>query len=418
MSCSICSHVGHNAATCTSHRVEDSARFLWTMFDFVEEQAKENYFEYYQPRNLPSSRIFENDWFLKFIKKSLKFELNDAFTGISHWKRSFPLFKNNVDTSGLTLSWMDHPDDLHYINDFFRLTTEYQDYKNYRSVPKYIKMFYHLALFVARKRLIRDYPYVNRTESNERNDTLNVASTANTRDTNERNDTVNTPSQAIVAPTQPSPETQSIASIHIPGVALNFNDMEGNRVFIHDQTGVREVQLAVPRQNNTVDLTTQLPTPPTMAVNTDNPPPAPTRRPGRPPRRRGVRQPARSQPERRSRRRELTEEEELMRRLAIEDPHIERRRIMKSKLTYCMEVPQTVYQNESDGCPVCGEDMKSGNMFAIQCGHPFCGDCLGNVINKSAPSCPCCREDIQTIKFRQGLAPEPFNELMKAIAST
>uniref|UniRef100_A0A6C0F811 RING-type domain-containing protein n=1 Tax=viral metagenome TaxID=1070528 RepID=A0A6C0F811_9ZZZZ len=388
------------------------------MFDFVEDQAKENYFEYYQPRNLPSYRIFKNDWFLKFIKKSLKFELNDAFTGISHWKRSFPLFKNNVDTSGLTLSWMDHPDDLHYINDFFRLTTEYQDYKNYRSVPKYIKMFYHLALFVARKRLIRDYPYVNRTESNERNDTLNVASTANTRDTNERNDTVNTPSQAIVAPTQPSPETQSIASIHIPGVALNFNDMEGNRVFIHDQTGVREVQLAVPRQNNTVDLTTQLPTPPTMAVNTDNPPPAPTRRPGRPPRRRGVRQPARSQPERRSRRRELTEEEELMRRLAIEDPHIERRRIMKSKLTYCMEVPQTVYQNESDGCPVCGEDMKSGNMFAIQCGHPFCGDCLGNVINKSAPSCPCCREDIQTIKFRQGLAPEPFNELMKAIAST
>jgi hypothetical protein len=106
-----------------------------------------------------------------------------------------------------------------------------------------------------------------------------------------------------------------------------------------------------------------------------------------------------------------------MRRLAREDPHIERRRIMKSKLTYCMEVTETVYQNENDGCPICGEDIKSGNMFAIQCGHPFCGDCLSNVINKSAPSCPCCREDIQTIKFKQGLAPEPFNELMKAIAS-
>jgi hypothetical protein len=201
-------------------------------------------------------------------------------------------------------------------------------------------------------------------------------------------------------------------------VALNFNDMGGNRVFIHDQTGVREVQLAVPQQNNTVDLTAQPPTPPTMAVNTDNPPPAPRRRPGRPPRRRVVRQPARSQPERRSRRRELTDEEELMRRLAREDPHIERRRIMKSNLTYCMEVTETVYQNESDGCPICGEDIKSGNMFAIQCGHPFCGDCLSNVINKSAPSCPCCREDIQTIKFKQGLSPEPFNELMKAIAST
>ena len=197
--------------------------------------------------------------------------------------------------------------------------------------------------------------------------------------------------------------------------------MEGNRVFIHDQTGVREVQLAVPQQNNTVaqdtavDLTLQPPTPPPTTVNTDNPPPAPRRRPGRPPRLQ--RRPGRPSGSER-RRRELTEEEELMRRLAREDPHIERRRIMKSKLTYCMEVPETIYQNESDGCPVCGEDMKSGNMFAIQCGHPFCGDCLGNVINKSAPSCPCCREDIQTIKFRQGLAPEPFNDLMKAIAST
>ena len=40
MSCSICSHAGHNSATCTSHRVEDSARLLWTMFDFVEDQVK------------------------------------------------------------------------------------------------------------------------------------------------------------------------------------------------------------------------------------------------------------------------------------------------------------------------------------------------------------------------------------------
>ena len=403
MSCSICSHAGHNSATCTDNRIEDSARLLWTMFDFVEDQAKENYFEYYRPNNLPTSRIFRNETFLRFIKRSLKFELNDAFTGISHWKRSFPLFKDNVDISGITLSWMDHPDDLHYINDFFRLTTEYQDYQNYRCVSKYMKMFYHLALFVARKRLARDYPYVNRNERNE---------------TAERNNNMNTAPQVISEPTQSSPQPQSTTSINIPGVALNFNDMGGNRVFIHDNTGVREVQLTIPQQNNTVDLTVQPPTPPSTTVNTNNPPPAPRRRPGRPPRRRVVRQPARSQPERRSRRRELTDEEELMRRLAREDPHIERRRIMKSKLTYCMEVPETVYQNESDGCPVCGEDIKSGNMFAIQCGHPFCGDCLGNVINKSAPSCPCCREDIQTIKFKQGLAPEPFNELMKAIAST
>lgn len=394
---------GHNAATCTSHRVEDSARLLWTMFDFVEDQAKENYFEYYRPNNLPTSRIFRNDAFVKFIKRALKLELNDAFTGISHWKRSFPLFKDNVDISGITLSWMDHPDDLHYINDFFRLTTEYQDYQNYRCVSKYMKMFYHLALFVARKRLARDYPYVNRNERNE---------------TAERNNNMNTAPQVIAEPTQSSPQPQSTTSINIPGVALNFNDMGGNRVFIHDNTGVREVQLMIPQQNNTVDLTVQPPTPPSTTVNTNNPPPAPRRRPGRPPRRRTVRQPTRRQPERRPRRHELTDEEELMRRLAREDPHIERRRIMKSKLTYCMEVPETVYQNESDGCPVCGEDIKSGNMFAIQCGHPFCGDCLGNVINKSAPSCPCCREDIQTIKFKQGLAPEPFNELMKAIAST
>jgi hypothetical protein len=298
---------------------------------------------------------------------------------------------------------MDHPDDLHYINDFFRLTTEYQDYQNFRCVSKYMKMYYHLALFVARKRLARDYPYVNRNERNE---------------TAERNNNMNTAPQVIAEPTQSSPQPQSTTSINIPGVALNFNDMGGNRVFIHDNTGVREVQLTVPQQNNTVDLTVQPPTPPSEDVNENNPPSAPRRRPGRPARRRSVRQPTRRQPERRSRHSVLTDEEELMRRLAREDPHIERRRIMKSKLTYCMEVRETVYQNESDGCPVCGEDIKSGNMFAIQCGHPFCGDCLGNVINKSAPSCPCCREDIQTIKFKQGLAPEPFNELMKAIAST
>ena len=180
----------------------------------------------------------------------MKFELNDAFTGISHWKRSFPLFKDNVDISGITLSWMDHPDDLHYINDFFRLTTEYQDYQNYRCVSKYMKMFYHLALFVARKRLARDYPYVNRNERNE---------------TAERNNNMNTAPQVIAEPTQSSPQPQSTTSINIPGVALNFNDMGGNRVFIHDNTGVREVQLTIPQQNNTVDLTVQPPTPPSTS---------------------------------------------------------------------------------------------------------------------------------------------------------
>ena len=410
---------GHNAATCTDNRIEDSARLLWLMFDFVEDQAKESYFEYYRPNNFPSSRIFRNEWFLKFIKRSLKFELNDAFNGVSHWKRSFPLFKHNVSIDGNTLSWMDQPDDLHYINEFFRLTTEYQDYQNYRCVSKYMKMFYHLALFVARKRLMRDYPFVDR---NERNNNVNTAPQATVQSPpSSPQATVQPPPsspQATVQPPPSSPVQRSTTTINIPGVELNLNDMGGNRVFVHDETGVREVQLQVPQQNPTVDLTLQIPTPSPRTVNTDNPPPAPRRGPGRPPRRRAVRQPVRRQPERRPRRRELTDEEELMRRLAREDPHIERRRIMKSKLTYCMEVPQTVYQNESDGCPVCGEDMKSGNMFAIQCGHPFCGDCLGNVINKSAPSCPCCREDIQTIKFRQGLAPEPFNELMKAIAST
>ena len=415
---------GHNAATCTDNRIEDSARLLWVMFDFVEDQAKENYFEYYRPNNLPTSRIFRNEWFLKFIKRSLKFELNDAFNGVSHWKRSFPLFKHNVSIDGNTLSWMDQPDDLHYINEFFRLTTEYQDYQNYRCVSKYMKMFYHLALFVARKRLARDYPYVNRNERNE---------------SAERNDNMNTAPEVIAEPTQSSPQPRSTTTVYvdrqeviIPEVIIpGSHDVDWQQLTRQrNPPGITTVSSdSFPNvyrmlsgqnqeQNNAVDLTLQIPTPSPSTVNTDNPPPAPRRGPGRPPRRRAVRQPTRRQPERRPRRRELTDEEQLMRRLAREDPHIERRRIMKSKLTYCMEVPETVYQNESDGCPVCGEDMKSGNMFAIQCGHPFCGDCLGNVINKSAPCCPCCREDIQTIKFKQGLAPEPFNELMKAIAST
>lgn len=412
MSCSICCHPGHNAATCTDTRIEDSARLLWTMFDFVEDQAKENYSEFYGPNNLPPSRVFQNEWFLKFIKRSLKFELNDAFTGISHWKRSFPLFKNNVDASGLTLSWLDQPDDLHYINDFFRLTTEYQDYKNYRCVSKYMKMYYQLAIFVARKRLNRDYPYVSRNERN------------NTVQRNNRNDTADMSSPAVVSTIHSSPSSQSTVSIDLSGLEINIDSDAEDAGFIRDQAA--DVRQVIPesnpssQNNELLDLTIDIPTPQSPTVNTSNPPPAPRRRRGRPSgtrQRRTVRQPTRRQPERRTRPRNELSEEELMRRLAREDPHIERRRIMKSKLTYCMEISETTYQNETDGCPICGEDMKSGNIFAIQCGHPFCGDCLGNVINKSAPSCPCCREDIQTIKFKQGIAPEHFNDLMKVIAS-
>ena len=106
-----------------------------------------------------------------------------------------------------------------------------------------------------------------------------------------------------------------------------------------------------------------------------------------------------------------------MRRLAREDPHIERRRIMRQRLTYKMDGPEVVFQNEEDGCPICCEEMKGESMFALQCGHPFCADCLGNVINKSAPKCPMCREDISCIHFKQGLAPEPFNQLMQAISN-
>jgi hypothetical protein len=106
-----------------------------------------------------------------------------------------------------------------------------------------------------------------------------------------------------------------------------------------------------------------------------------------------------------------------MRRLAREDPHIERRRIMRERLTYKMDGPEVVFQNEEEGCPICSEEMKGESMFALQCGHPFCANCLGNVINMSAPRCPMCREDICAIHFKQGLAPEPFNQLMQAISN-
>lgn len=65
-----------------------------------------------------------------------------------------------------------------------------------------------------------------------------------------------------------------------------------------------------------------------------------------------------------------------------------------------------------DSCPVCLEKLESSNVIALNCGHTCCVDCLTHLISPTMnKKCPCCRGEIDTIRFKPDIDPTNFNTI-------
>lgn len=429
MSCSICRIAGHRAPACQSHLIMEKARVLWETIDVIMQETC---------RCIVRSQFGENYGMYRFhlsadrrIRATCRRRLQDI--NFSLWKRIMPMFRN------VDLFQRPHRvQELSCIIYFFRYSAE-RDFLQPKHKTHFFNMFCQLTKFIVYKKLETLYgidPSIlgsHEAYQTYRQHVIQLPAA------DEQQLVIQQPAahdqqpvenlaiaDADFRPTELSLDTEfSLEITHTDdqddGDEENTNDTDSFPPDnIHIDPQVHQIRLPsgiILNIETNSNSSEQINVPSTPPSNTTSepvlPPAAPPRRGrGRPRRIPGAENVTvtRGRPPPRS-------DRQLMRRLAREDPHIERRRIMKERLTYKMDGPDAIYHNEGEGCPICCEDMKGESMFAVQCGHPFCADCLGNVINKSAPKCPMCREDICAIHFKQGLAPEPFNHLMKAISN-
>ena len=404
--CAICRTAGHNAATCTSPILVEMATKLWTTIDVIYTHCEIAYNDNGVLRN-SSIEFAMSDRLRDYILISCKRKLR-AIT-FPQWKRIMPIFENTE-----LFQRPDRITELSRMCYFFRHSAE-RHFLHPKNKTNYLDMFSHLAKYLIYKKMQDVYEAPVLTANLPPPTSTSPSSVVQNDIVDEPTVVVNEPIVIVDEETRPS--SNDVQHMELANnIVLNLDDT--NEVIVHqhqEPVSSNSSNLLIDLLNEIVEQ--QYPsTPPTNQTSTLVPPDAPRRGRGRPRRipgaenvtvRRGrppITPPVRS-------------ERQLMRRLAREDPHIERRRIMRQRLTYKMDGPEVVFQNEEDGCPICCEEMKGESMFALQCGHPFCADCLGNVINKSAPKCPMCREDICAVHFKQGLAPEPFNQLMQAISN-
>ena len=65
-----------------------------------------------------------------------------------------------------------------------------------------------------------------------------------------------------------------------------------------------------------------------------------------------------------------------------------------------------------DSCPVCLEKLESSNVIALNCGHTCCVNCMTHIISPTMnKKCPCCRDEITTIRFKPDIDPTNFNTI-------
>lgn len=402
--CAICRTAGHNAATCTSPVLVEMATMLWTTIDDTYTHCEFVYNGVLRNSSIEfamNNRL--NNSIVNICKRNLR-----AIT-FPQWKRIMPIFENTE-----LFQRPDRITELTRICYFFRHSAE-RHFLHPKNKTEYLDMFSHLAKYLIYKKMQDVYEVSILTANLPPPTSTSPSSVVQNDIVDEPTVVVNEPIVIVDEDTRPS--SNDVQRIELANtIVLNLDDT--NEVIVHQH----QEPVSSNSSNHVIDVPNDIveqqppSTPPTNQTSALVPPNAPRRGRGRPRRipgaenvtvRRGrppITPPVRS-------------ERQLMRRLAREDPHIERRRIMRQRLTYKMDGPEVVFQNEEDGCPICCEEMKGESMFALQCGHPFCANCLGNVINKSAPRCPMCREDISCIHFKQGLAPEPFNQLMQAISN-
>tara|TARA_X000000950_G_scaffold265882_1_gene340716 strand:+ start:255 stop:1478 length:1224 start_codon:yes stop_codon:yes gene_type:complete len=400
--CAICRTAGHNAATCTSPVLLEKATYLWTTIDEAYTRSEFVYNGAFRNSSIRFAMTRLGNSILNICKRNLR-----AIT-FPQWKRIMPIFENTE-----LFQRPERMSELERICYFFRHSAE-RHFLHPKNKTEYLDMFSHLAKYLIYKKLKDVYEPPVLTANLPPPISISPSSVVQNDVVDEPTVVVNEP--IVVVDEDTRPPSNDVQRIELANnIVLNLDNT--NQVIVH--------QHQEPVSSNSSNLVVEIPndiveqppsTPPTNQTSALVPPNAPRRGRGRPRRIPG----AENVTVRRGRppiTPAVRSERQLMRRLAREDPHIERRRIMRERLTYKMDGPEVVFQNEDDGCPICCEEMKGESMFALQCGHPFCAGCLGNVINKSAPKCPMCREDISCIHFKQGLAPEPFNQLMQAISN-
>ena len=96
------------------------------------------------------------------------------------------------------------------------------------------------------------------------------------------------------------------------------------------------------------------------------------------------------------------------RRMTVEEV---KEMMVKKKIQIQMDNFDEKYFND-DSCPVCLEKLETSNVIALNCGHTCCVDCLTHIISpRMHPNCPCCRTEINTIRFKPDIDPTNFNTI-------
>lgn len=88
-----------------------------------------------------------------------------------------------------------------------------------------------------------------------------------------------------------------------------------------------------------------------------------------------------------------------------------------SVIQFKMDAPDTEYFENTD-CPICLEALAPDNTVALDCRHTCCVDCLKQTLKISNKrTCPTCRADINTVRFKSTISPDNFNTISAQINS-
>lgn len=88
-----------------------------------------------------------------------------------------------------------------------------------------------------------------------------------------------------------------------------------------------------------------------------------------------------------------------------------------SVIQFKMDAPDAEYFENTD-CPICLEALSPENTVALDCRHICCVDCLKQVLKISNKrTCPTCRADIKTVRFKSTISPDNFNTISAQINS-
>lgn len=90
----------------------------------------------------------------------------------------------------------------------------------------------------------------------------------------------------------------------------------------------------------------------------------------------------------------------------------------KRQVIQCKMDPLETEYFENTDCPICLEALPPENTVALDCRHICCVDCLKQTLKISNKrTCPTCRADIKTVRFKSTISPDNFNTISAQINS-